>query len=281
MESRLTDPSFRERLHQLVSMEHNADRASRTFSYVLAGLILTNILGTVLESVPSFRVQFGSELSVFNTISIVLFTIEYMARIWSASPRWSVRLRYAARPMLIIDLLAILPWYLPLLGVDLRVLRLFRLLRVIRLLDLGGYASAHRVLRHMLRASRFELLMTLNLVGTLMLISSSAIYYVERHVQPEHFGSIPASMWWAVVTLTTVGYGDVYPITTGGRVLGAIIASLGIGVFALPTAILGGAFMDALKERRAGRKEGVCPHCGRGEPSSTSDHDPNLNQVRR
>ena len=259
------------RVHDLLSLEHNADRPSRIVNFVLAGLIVTNILATVLDSVPSLRAQFGTAFRSFNDVSIIIFTVEYVARVWSSSALWRQRVGFACRPMPIIDLLAILPWYLPPLGVDLRVLRSFRLLRVIRLLDLGGYASAHRVLRQMLQSSRYELAMTLNLAGALVLIASSAIYYAERAAQPDAFGSIPASMWWAVVTLTTVGYGDVYPITPEGRILGAVIATLGIGLFALPTAILGGSFMDALKRRSEEAKARACPHCGR-DPDET--HDP-------
>lgn len=268
----MSSSSFRDRVHELVSLEHNADRASRTFNYVLASLIVTNIAATLAATVPEVQTRHHDELRVFNSVSIVLFTLEYVARVWSSAPTLLGRMRFAARPMPIIDLLAILPWYLPPLGVDFRVLRSFRLLRVIRLLDLGGYASAHRVLRQMLRSCRYELAMTLNLAAALVLISSSAIYYVERTAQPEHFGSIPASMWWAVVTLTTVGYGDVYPITPLGRTVGSIIATLGIGLFALPTAILGGAFMDALRRRReeAASEGERCPHCGQSRPQDSA-----------
>ncbi|TPV93622.1 MAG: ion transporter [Myxococcales bacterium FL481] len=261
-------PNFRTRVHELVSLEHNADRASRTFNYVLVGLIVSNVGAALLESVPDLYARYARELQAFNSVSILLFTLEYGVRVWSVSSTIQGRVRHALRPMSIVDLLAILPWYLPPLGIDLRVLRSFRLLRVIRLLDLGGSAGAHRMMRQMLRSSRYELLMTLHLATVLVLVASTAIYYIERDAQPDVFGSIPASMWWAVVTLTTVGYGDVYPVTPLGRVLGGVIATLGIGVFALPTAILGGAFRDALRTRReAVESTKPCPHCGRS-PSS-------------
>jgi voltage-gated potassium channel len=132
-------------------------------------------------------------------------------------------------------------------------------MRVVRLAKSARYVSALALLGAVFRRKTEELWLVAVVVGLLLLVSSSLMYFAESHVQPEAFSSIPATMWWAVATLTTVGYGDVYPITGVGRVLGACTAILGIGLFALPTAILGAGFMEELERRR---ENPVCPHCG-------------------
>ncbi len=172
------------------------------------------------------------------------------------------RLRFAGRPLPVVDLLAILPFYVPLLpGLDLRVLRAIRLMRLMRLFKVARYSESLQLIGAVLYRKRHELAMTAFSVIVLLVVAASLVYEVERDAQGDKFGSIPAAMWWGVTTLTTVGYGDVYPVTPAGKVLGAIIAILGIGVFALPTAILGAGFIEELQRRKAKGK--VCPHCGR------------------
>lgn len=259
---------FKPRVHEIVSVARRGDRASEVFDWAIIGLILANIVVFVLESVPSFAEQWGSFFAIFEAVSVVVFTIEYAARVWTctleAKSRSPItgRLRFALTPMALIDLLAILPWYLPLLGVDLRALRALRIFRILRLAKLGRYTSALNIMGGAIRRTREELVITGAVIAVLLLLASTGIYYAEREAQPDKFGSIPESAWWAVATMTTVGYGDVYPITPTGRFFGAVVAILGIGLIALPTGILGTGFAEEARERKRGREPRVCPRCG-------------------
>jgi len=163
--------------------------------------------------------------------------------------------------MMVIDLLAIMPFYLPLWAVDLRSLRVLRLLRVVRVAKVGRSYSSLEVIKQVCRSKKEELVLTSCLMGLLLVVSSSVLYYCEHEAQPEVFSSIPATMWWAVATLTTVGYGDMYPVTAAGRFCAGLIAVLGIGMFALPTGILGAGFVEAIQKSKQPHER--CPHCGK------------------
>ena len=154
---------------------------------------------------------------VFEWFSVAIFTIEYLLRLWTCTidPRFADpvtgRFRFALRPMSIIDLLAILPAYLPFLGVDLRFVRVMRLMRLARVLKLGRYSEAVVVLANVLRRRREELAVMVMVLAILLVLSSGLIYFAERDAQPDRFSRIPAALWWSVITLTTIGYGDLYP----------------------------------------------------------------------
>jgi voltage-gated potassium channel len=174
--------------------------------------------------------------------------------------------------MAIVDLLAILPFYAPMVvRLDLRFLRALRLIRILRLLKLGRYSQAMQTIARVVVAKKEELLVTAFVVFILLLLGSAGLYYAEHDAQPEAVPSIPAAMWWGVVTLSTVGYGDIVPVTPAGRFLGAVVALLGIGMFALPTGILGAAFVEEVRRRRAATR--VCPHCGRSLPPDDAARD--------
>jgi voltage-gated potassium channel len=211
---------------------------------------------------------------------VAVFTVEYLLRLWSApeSGRFTGaiagRLRFALTPLALVDLFAVLPAYLPMLGVDLRVLRGVRLVRIVRILKLARYSRALRSLGRAFRRRREELVVTFSMIGLVVLIASSVMYYAEHPVQPEAFGSIPESLWWGVVTLTTLGYGDVVPMTVLGRVMGGIFALSGLLLVALPTAILGSAFVQELdeRERRSGdRASARCPPGASPGPGRTGE----------
>ena len=170
-------------------------------------------------------------------------------------------MRFALTPLAIVDVLAVLPFYLPFLGVDLRALRILRLFRLFRVFKMARYSNAMHLLWRVLVARRAEMLITLFTMAILLLLASTSMYFAETEAQPEAFPHIPAAMWWAVATLTTVGYGDVYPITPLGKVMGSVIAILGIGMFALPTGVLGAGFVEEIQKRKKPRK--TCPHCGK------------------
>lgn len=233
---------------------------------VFLWLIAINLVVFVFETVPGAIDAYGEELLVFERVSLALFALEYLARLWACVevPRYAHpirgRLRWMTSPLAILDLVVLLPFFLPGLGIDLRVTRTLRLFRLLRSLKLVRYSKSLRTLLTVLASKREELLVTLSFALTLLLFASSALYFIERDAQPEAFSSIPAAMWWAVTTLTTVGYGDVYPITPLGRLVGAAIAMVGVGLFALPAGILAAGFTEHIHSERA---PAGCPHCGK------------------
>jgi voltage-gated potassium channel len=165
-------------------------------------------------------------------------------------------------PLALIDLLAILPFYLPIfVHLDLRIIRILRLFRIFRVFKLARYSESVKILSSVIKRKKEELLIVFFVLFILLIVASSLMYFVENDAQPNVFSSIPMAMWWCIVTLTTVGYGDIYPITVLGRILGGIIALLGIGMFALPTGILASAFAEELQKKHERPK--ICPHCGK------------------
>ncbi len=258
------------RTWQIVELARPGDTPSRAFDVAILALIFLNVLAVILGSVAAVRARFGLLLEAFEVVSVVVFTVEYAARLWSCTVdarfahRVTGRIRYALRPMMVIDLLAILPFYLPLWAVDLRSLRVLRLLRIVRVAKVGRYYSSLQVIKQVFGSKKEELVLTSCLMGLLLVVSSSVLYYCEHEAQPEVFSSIPATMWWAVATLTTVGYGDMFPVTVMGRLCAGVIAVLGIGMFALPTGILGAGFVEAIQKSKQAHE--TCPHCGKELP---------------
>jgi voltage-gated potassium channel len=267
---------MKRRVHEILEVAAPGDRASRLFDLILMLLIILNVVAVILETVEEIFSTYDPLFRAFDTFSVAVFSIEYLLRVWSstsderyAAPVWG-RLRFMRTPLAIIDLVAILPFYLPLLFVDLRFVRAIRLFRLFRLFKMARYSESMRTLGRVLALKKEELLITLFTLLILLVFSSSMVYHVEHEAQPEIFSSIPAAMWWGVVTLTTVGYGDVYPITPGGKFIGALVILVGIGMFALPAGILASGFVEEVHHRRE-KEEGsievevtvVCPHCGR------------------
>lgn len=195
----------------------------------------------------------------FEWALTLIFGVEYLARVWVSvenprfGPGWRGRMRFITSPGALIDLLAIAPILLTLAGSEAFLLRTFRLLRMLRLARLGSFSAAMRHVGTVVHSRRHELLLAVGISMVLILMSSTLLYLVEGDIQPEQFGSIPRAMWWAIMTLTTVGYGDVYPVTALGRALAAITAILGVGMIAMPAGILAASFSDAI---RSDREEG-------------------------
>jgi len=259
---------IRKRTYKVLEVAEKGDRVSRAFDVFIIGLIALNIVALVVESVEPVRALWPPLFDVFEAVSVALFTAEYVLRVWSCTANREYaqpiagRLRFAARPLVIVDLLAVLPFYLPFIGMDLRFVRAIRLLRLFRVAKLGRYSQAIRTLGRVLVAKRGELGVTLFVLFLLLLVASCFLYFAEHEDQPEAFASIPAAMWWGVATLTTVGYGDVYPVTVAGKLVAAVVAILGIGMFALPAGILGSGFVEEMQRRK--RPITTCPHCGKG-----------------
>jgi len=263
----------RRRMREILAHAKASDAPSRAFDTLIVGLILLNVVAMVIESVERIHSLVPTWFTVFEYFSVAVFSVEYILRIWScvedpvyANPVLG-RLRFACSPLALVDLAAVLPFYLPFLGVDLRVLRMFRLFRVMRIMriaKLARYSDSLQMLLRVVKSRRDQLLSAVFILVILLIVAASLMYYAEHEAQPQVFSSIPAAMWWAAVTLTTVGYGDAYPITALGKAMAAMTAVFGIGMFALPTAILGAGFLDDLASHKKAQR---CPHCGKEIPS--------------
>jgi len=223
---------------------------------VICLLILVSVVASIVETEPEVLKGREDLFSILEYSLTGIFAIEYCLRIWIAieKPEYTGsimgRIRYALSFFAIIDLLTILAVVLTVFGTAPLLLRLFRLGRILRLARLGRFSSALNTLQRVLSTRAPDLLISVGLAVTIHIIASTLLYFVEGRIQPETFGSIPRAMWWGVVTLTTVGYGDAYPITVLGKILGSVTAVVGIGVIALPTGILAAAFSDAMDEER-------------------------------
>lgn len=246
---------LRRRVYEVLEVGRGEDKISQAVDTFLMLLVLTNVLAFMLETVPSIEAAYGEWLWRFEVFSVVVFTIEYGLRLWSCVEMpflgrintWRARLRFAQRPFLIIDLLAILPFYLSLfVTADLRILRL---LRVFRFLKLARYSPAIDALLRVLVNERRALAGSFLLMMILLLFVATGMYFIERTAQPDAFGTIPDAAWWAMATLTTVGYGDVSPITPAGKFFGGLVMLIGLGMFALPIAIISTGFSQEVTRR--------------------------------
>lgn len=265
----MTNTNLRNRIWEIVEATEKEDQLKKHLDYFdifILILILLNAFAVILETVQTLAAAYSDYFYWFEVFSVVVFTIEYLLRVWActsqneyAHPVWG-RIRFILTPLALIDLIAILPFYLAFTTLDLRVVRTLRVFRLFRVMKLVRYSSSISLFGKVLRNRKEELIVTASIVLLLMVLSASFMYFAEHEAQPEAFPDIPSSMWWAIVTLTTVGYGDVFPITTLGKVFAAVIAILGIGMFALPTGILGASFVEELEKQRLGKK--CCPHCG-------------------
>lgn len=259
--------SFKKRVFTIIEKGKEGDKSSLIFDWSIIILILLNILALVIESDKNLSINLRYFLKCFEAISIIVFSIEYLLRLWTSdlkmgkSTKIKSMIAYIKSPMALIDLLAIFPFYLPMLiPFDLRALRILRTVRILRLFKVNRYSAALKTLGKVIQKSKAELITTLFLTLLMLFISGVLMYYVEGTAQPKSFPNILSSLWWALSTLTTVGYGDVYPITDFGKLLAGFISLLGIGVVALPTGIISSGFMDEINNAK---KDSKCPHCGK------------------
>lgn len=222
---------------------------------VLIGLILISVIAVVLESVPGLNAQYGFWFDSIEFFAVGIFTLEYMARLWVCTehppyrglPHWKARLKFATTPTAIIDLLAVLPFYLAFfVRADLRVILIFRLLRFFKL---ARYSPGMQSLAEAIYSERRALLACVFILAGLVLVAGEAMHLVEGDVQPDKLGTIPDAMYWAIVTLATVGYGDIVPITPLGKFVASITALFGLAMVALPVAIIANAFAHSIQRK--------------------------------
>ncbi|WFN33737.1 ion transporter [Methanogenium sp. S4BF] len=272
---------IKKRVFEIVSSAKEGDRTSLLFDMVIICLIMLSVAELVLASVPGMLDHYFWLFVIVEIVTAVVFSIEYILRMWSctADERYKKplagRIRYALTPLVLIDLISILPYYLTLLipGVNVTFLRT---LRVFRFFKLGRYSRSFQIMIRVLKRNSEALLGTVFIIMVVLIIAASLMYQIEYTAQPEVFSSIPEAMWWGIVTIATIGYGDMVPITPEGKVLGFVISLVGIGLFALPAGILASGFSEVIKEDEEKKKRKkaenycivtpefeICPHCGR------------------
>lgn len=251
----MSKKTIRKRVYEILEKDHTkCDRLSTIVDYFLQILIILNVIAVLVASVKGLQKELVDELYLFEFISVNIFCLEYCLRVWCCieggddKRPFMGRVRYIFRFLSLIDLIAILPFFLIFMSPDLRMLRMVRLLKIFRYSK--GITLFARVFYH----KRDELISTFFIFIVFLVIISSLGYMAEKDAQPEVFGSIPEAMWWGIATLTTVGYGDLVPVTVLGKLLGGVGAVLGIAMYALPSAIIVSGFVSAWEEERKTEK---------------------------
>lgn len=254
-------------IFKTIDNEVKSSWASNCVDAVIMFLIVMSMVCTIAESFDALRDWYGEYFDYFETLTLVVFSIEYILRVWTADFKFpqtnskrKSRIKFVFSGTGLLDLLAIIPFVFQILfpvlsKYDLRLIRLLKVTRMLRVLKLNSFTSSVVVVGDVFFEKRYELGVTLFTTLIVMMVASTLLYYCENEVQPEQFSDILSTMWWAVATLTTVGYGDIYPITPLGKILGSVIAVLGLGVVALPTGLIGAAFIEKIEKKREAEKE--------------------------
>ncbi len=245
--------SFRRKLYTLLEPAASGHAESRALDVFLLTNIAVSVASYIMETIPALNLAYGSVFQIVDRTTVCVFTVEYVLRLWTIcedvrfrAPIWG-RIRYMKSGMAIVDALAIAPLLLELL--DVHSLRVLRLLRLVRILKVTRYMKSMQLIHSVIVERRRELVSSFVFMLFLLLASSSIMYEIESAIQPDKFSSIPATMWWSVASLTTMGYGDIYPISPIGKFLAGIVAVLGIGIFAIPTGIIAAGFVEKLGRR--------------------------------
>jgi voltage-gated potassium channel len=247
----------KERIYEILSDPPEGDVLGNTISISILVLIAVNVFIGILETVPSLYENHEDFFYYFELFSVVVFSVEYLLRLWSCTSHPDFknpikgRLKLMGKPMSIIDLLAIMPFYIQILlptGIDLRFVRALRLFRLFRIFRVGKVAESFKMLSNVVMNNREPLFISLGIVIIMAILSANVMYLVESG-HNEAFKSVPDALWWAIITITTIGYGDVYPITVAGKIIGALIGFLGICIFALPVGIIGAGFVHEIEQR--------------------------------
>lgn len=254
------------KIFDILEFRNPQDNISKIVVFSIFALIILNVTAVILETEKFIAVKYSVFLYYFEVFSIAIFTIEYILRLWTCSSRkkysgFNGKIRYMFTTLALIDLISIIPFYLPLLFIiDLRFIRIIRLFRIFRLLKTTRYSPAFKAISLVITNKKEELYISLFSVFVFLVLSSSIMYFAENKAQPDAFSSIPAVMWWGIATFTTVGAKNIYPITILGKFCSVIISLLSIGLFALPTGILASGFSEYLQKKKSNKK---CPNCGK------------------
>jgi voltage-gated potassium channel len=241
--------NFKNRIWELMEYHEEDHGLSKFFDFFLMAMIIISLISIILETEIYVKDNYYNVLYLIDTTIVIIFTIEYLLRLFTCtsskifSGKYG-RIRYVFSPMGLIDLIAILPFYITFMTNNLLFLRILRILRILRLFKSFQYSKSLDKILNIFEKRKDDILASLMILICLLTITSVGIYYAENEAQPEKFSSILSSMWWSVATLTTVGYGDIYPITTLGKFFGSLSAIFGVGLFAIPTAILASGFAE-------------------------------------
>lgn len=259
---------IKHKTYKLIEKGDHGSRINLLFDYAIMILIVLNVIAIIFETIPEISNPLQGFLRIFEIVSVLIFSVEYILRIYvsdlthPSNSRIKSAFKFILSTYGIIDLFAIIPFYLPfLIKVDLRFLRILRLMRFMRILKINRYNNSINLIWAVFKEKKSELAITGFITLLILLIASFLMYYIEGPAQPDKFPNIIASFWWAIATLTTVGYGDVYPITAFGKFVSGLIAVLGIGLVALPTGLVSAGFME--KIGKSDNKPKKCPHCGK------------------
>ncbi len=263
--------TLKQKVYHLVEKGPHGSKINLAFDYGIMILIIVNIISMILETIPFIRASWGKILRYVEVVSVIIFTIEYILRLYVSDLTFPSRshlkssLKFIFSFYGLVDILAIAPFYLPFfIKLDLRYLRILRLLRFIRIFKINRYNNSLQLLGSVIAEKKTELAMTGFVSFIVIFIASFLMYSIEGEAQPEKFTNVLSCFWWAIATLTTVGYGDVYPITALGKFLSAIIAITGIGLVALPTGLISAGFIEKIGKPKKEIKK--CPHCGKEIP---------------
>jgi voltage-gated potassium channel len=258
--------------------EKTSNNWGKIIDLFIISLIILSVIEIILESFEILYVQYASSFYIFELFTVIVFSIEYVLRVWISDLKFphlskaKARWKFIVSTTGLIDLIAILPFYLPFVfKFDFRFIRVLRVVRLLRIFKIGRYTKSLRLVGNLIVQKRSELATTIFITFILILISSTIMYNLEHEIQPDKFPNIVSTFWWAVATLTTVGYGDVYPVTGWGQFISGIIAILGIGLVALPTGIISSGFIELLEkkekdtdvEEKQDEAYKYCPHCGK------------------
>lgn len=281
-------------MYEIIADPKEGDRIGNFVNFFILGLIAVNVLVGILETIEPLRQEMPNFFYWFETASVIIFTVEYLIRLWACTSQEEFqhpikgRIKLSLQPMPIIDLLAILPFYIQMVvpsGMDLRFIRILRLFRLFRLFRMGSLMKAVRTLSVVFKRKKNDLSIAIIVLGIVVIFAASLMYLAEGKTPGTKFTSIPASMYWAMITVTTIGYGDMFPVTAVGQILGALIGFAGVCVFALPVAILGAGFIEEVdpdfeigpakpKEENQLPKEGESPPSETQEQANTPGSSP-------
>lgn len=266
-------------VHILLHPELGDSKLDKIINGFIILLIAVNIIAVMLETVESIRKQYENFFHYFDLVSVIIFTIEYILRVWSCThdPRYKGtvkgRLKYMLTWGALIDLVSFLPFYLyHFVGFDTRIFRILRLLRFFRLFRLTAYMKATKLVVNVFKSKANELALSFILTIFLVILASCLVYFAEHNEEGTNFTSIPATMWWAVVSLTTVGYGDMIPVTVFGKIFASLILFAGVAMLALPAGIITAGFLEEMRLSKK-QKATKCPHCGEDISHLNLHHD--------
>ncbi|MCL1832177.1 MAG: potassium channel family protein [Oscillospiraceae bacterium] len=265
---------LKKRTFRIIQPHTKNDIPSAIYDWFIFVLVVVDMITTILATVSSFS-RFETAFIVIEIITVIVFAIEYILRFWTADlfrrkeNPLKARLKYAFSFIMIVDLMAIAPFFLQFVfPVNIHILRTFRLLRIFRLLRVRKYVKTLSQFHDILKQKASQLFFSMIILFVLMLVASTLMYTAENEAQPEVFDNAMSGLWWAIITMTTIGYGDIYPITAGGKVIGALFSLLSVAIIAVPTGIISAGFIESnyLHKKIASntnkKSKPFCPYCG-------------------